>query len=200
MRAMEELEVQGEEPPVPWWEAAPFHGTPQGWSHFASVLSTVSAAESGPALGDEAEDEDAASLSYESALRAQACSRLCREPASAADSRAEDSASDAGGFEVAHSTGRQEGANRRPASVTIRLSEEENQQLRRRAAEAGLTVSAYLRSCTFEAEALRARVKEVLAQLRAASGEKRPPSGVSSHAARRWWQIRTRREAHAAQA
>jgi len=52
------------------------------------------------------------------------------------------------------------------ASVTVRLSEEECAQLRARAAESGLTVSAYLRSCTFEAEILRAQVKEALAELR----------------------------------
>jgi hypothetical protein len=36
------------------------------------------------------------------------------------------------------------------ASITIRLSDAESAQLHRRAAEAGLTVSAYLRSCTLE--------------------------------------------------
>lgn len=55
------------------------------------------------------------------------------------------------------------------ASVTIRLSDDECEQLRQRAAEAGVTVSAYLRSCTFEAEALRSQVKETLMQLRAAT-------------------------------
>jgi predicted DNA binding CopG/RHH family protein len=53
------------------------------------------------------------------------------------------------------------------ASVTIRLSQAENAQLRQRAAQAGLTISDYLRSCTFEAESLRALVKDTLAQLRA---------------------------------
>ena len=52
------------------------------------------------------------------------------------------------------------------ASITIRLSKVECEQLHKRATEAGLTVSAYLRSCTFEAEALRAQVKQVLADLR----------------------------------
>jgi hypothetical protein len=52
------------------------------------------------------------------------------------------------------------------ASITIRLTEPECAQLRRRAAEAGLTVSAYLRSCALEVESLRAQVKETLAQLR----------------------------------
>jgi hypothetical protein len=58
--------------------------------------------------------------------------------------------------------------NRRRSSVTVRLSEAESAQLQKRAAEAGLTVSAYLRSCTFEAETLRAQVKAALAELRAA--------------------------------
>lgn len=57
------------------------------------------------------------------------------------------------------------------ASITIRMSKAECAQLHRRAAEAGLTVSAYLRSCTFEAESLRAMVKETMAQLRSASAQ-----------------------------
>jgi len=63
------------------------------------------------------------------------------------------------------------------ASVTIRLSKAENVQLRQRAAQAGLTISAYLRSCTFEAESLRALVKDTLAQLRSS-----PPSPSCSNA------------------
>jgi len=56
--------------------------------------------------------------------------------------------------------------NLKSASITIRMSKSECAQLRTRAAEAGLTMSAYLRSCTFEAESLRAMVKDTLAQLR----------------------------------
>ncbi|MGO9325923.1 MAG: plasmid mobilization protein [Terracidiphilus sp.] len=56
----------------------------------------------------------------------------------------------------------------RTASVTVRLSKSECASLHQRAAEAGLTVSAYLRSCTIEAEALRAQVKAALAELRSA--------------------------------
>jgi predicted DNA binding CopG/RHH family protein len=63
--------------------------------------------------------------------------------------------------------------NLKRASITIRLSKAECDQLHRRAAEAGLTVSAYLRSCTFEAEALRAQVKEVLTELRTAAAREK---------------------------
>jgi hypothetical protein len=74
--------------------------------------------------------------------------------------------------------------NLKCASITIRMSQPECAQLRKRAAEAGLTVSAYLRSCTFEAEALRAEVKQALAELRsAAPHEKR----AAPAPARRSW-------------
>jgi hypothetical protein len=55
----------------------------------------------------------------------------------------------------------------RSASVTIRLSRMECAQLHQRAAEAGLTLSAYLRSCAVEAEGLRAQVKQALAEIKA---------------------------------
>jgi hypothetical protein len=65
--------------------------------------------------------------------------------------------------------------NRKSASITIRLSKAECAQLHRRAADAGLTVSAYLRSCTFEAESLRALVKDTMAELRLAKAQSKPP-------------------------
>jgi len=74
--------------------------------------------------------------------------------------------------------------NLKSASITIRMSKAECAQLRKRAAEAGLTMSAYLRSCTFEAESLRALVKDTLAQLRS------DPSAAQQHASvprRRTW-------------
>ncbi len=54
----------------------------------------------------------------------------------------------------------------RAASVTIRVSRAECARLRERAAEAGLTISAYLRSCALEAEVLRAEVKKTLAEMK----------------------------------
>lgn len=62
----------------------------------------------------------------------------------------------------------------RSTSVTIRLSNQECAQLRQRAAEAGLTVSAYLRSCVLEADSLRAQVKEALAELRFTGKSEKP--------------------------
>jgi hypothetical protein len=75
--------------------------------------------------------------------------------------------------------------NLKCASVTIRLSQAECAQLRTRAAEAGLTVSAYLRSCTFEAESLRAMVKDTLARLR--TGATAEETAVSGLPRRSWF-------------
>jgi hypothetical protein len=46
------------------------------------------------------------------------------------------------------------------------MSDEELDRLRQRAAESGVTVSAYMRSCVLEAEMLRAQVKQALAEIR----------------------------------
>jgi len=64
--------------------------------------------------------------------------------------------------------------NLKDASITIRMSKAECAQLHKRAAEAGLTISAYLRSCTFEAESLRAMVKDTLAQLHPVTVQAKP--------------------------
>jgi hypothetical protein len=71
------------------------------------------------------------------------------------------------------------------ARITMTLSAAEHAQLRARAAEAGLTLSAYLRSCTVEAESLRTQVKDTLAQLR---GEAASESHGSAAANSSWFQ------------
>jgi hypothetical protein len=80
--------------------------------------------------------------------------------------------------------------NRKCASVTIRMSKGECEQLKKRAAEAGLTISAYLRSCTFEAEVLRAEVKKTLADLRRPAAIER--SDANSQSGLSWleWLLR----------
>jgi hypothetical protein len=76
---------------------------------------------------------------------------------------------------------------RRAASVTIRLSTAECARMRQRAAEAGLTVSAYLRSCVLEADVLRAQVKQALAEMRVAGSTERPTAKVHARRSRFWW-------------
>lgn len=123
--------------------------------------------------------EDVATLSYERALRAHARYKPAQsgewETAHAArpetgDEREESPPGEVGGTAKTTPAGAlmQQADDLRRASVTIRLSRAECARLHERAAEAGVTVSAYLRSCTFEAEALRAEVKAALADLRAA--------------------------------
>lgn len=79
---------------------------------------------------------------------------------------------------------------RKAASITVRLSVQDVDQLRERAAEAGLTTSAYLRSCIFEAETLRAEVKEALSQLRSSAVAERKKRGTPSVAATSHWPAR----------
>ncbi len=71
-------------------------------------------------------------------------------------------------------------ASRKAASITIRLTQAECDQVHERAAAAGLTASAYLRSCLFEAETLRAQVKEALDQFRTAGPAGGTVSGPAS--------------------
>ena len=83
-----------------------------------------------------------------------------------------------------------DGPGLRSRSVTIRLSSAESARLHRRAAEAGVTVSAYLRSCTFEADALRAQVKAALAELRAATPDGKQAATAPVRHSRFGWMVR----------
>lgn len=122
--------------------------------------------------------DDVVKLSYDSALRARARYQtadknegpLTREVQTGAgiaqDAVNLPAASPGGGLHAQASKVLRDDCDLRSASVTIRLSKAECARLHKHAAEAGVTVSAYLRSCTFEAEALRAEVKTALAELR----------------------------------
>lgn len=108
--------------------------------------------------------DDVVTLSYDRALRAHAR----YQPAERRDWRPELAARVDESLTPQASRAPQDIFDRdlRTASVTVRLSKSECTSLHQRAAEAGVTVSAYLRSCTMEAEALRTQVKEALAELR----------------------------------
>lgn len=60
------------------------------------------------------------------------------------------------------------------ASITIRLSRPECARLKARAAESGMTISEYLRSCTLEVENLRTQVKDAVATMRAQAAPENP--------------------------
>jgi predicted DNA binding CopG/RHH family protein len=177
---------------------------------FAGLLAALTspARKTAPAWNDDQLADDVATLSYEHALRTHArykaantgdraltqvadsvaTRRLTQRDSvvtaqSATQPMTRESRNDAERKSAADSSAAIEQARRR-ASITIRLSRAECEQLKRRAADAGLSMSAYLRSCTFEAEALRAQVKEALAELRRANAPENrgaPDKGNSSH-------------------
>jgi hypothetical protein len=81
------------------------------------------------------------------------------------------------------------------SAVSMRLSEPESERLRQRAAESGLSVSAYMRSCVLEADHLRFQVKQALAEMRARTQEPDPPclpAPVGREGGRVWTWLRTK--------
>jgi Mobilization protein NikA len=90
---------------------------------------------------------------------------------------------------------------RRSASITVRLRREECDRIHARAAEAGLTVSAYLRSCVLEVEQLRTQVKQTIAGMRTAQhpapalAESMKPPATAAHPLLRLF--RSRQATHA---
>lgn len=195
---------------------------PQKTASFASLLAGFAAPQRFDAdWKDDGLEDDIATISYEQALRTHArihpvsalpvvstspvesgSSEPCSSPSSKPSGRkppvSERTAEWTPVSAVAQAAPR---SQRKSASVTVRLSAEESEQLQQRAAAAGLTASAYLRSCLFEAEALRAQVKEALEQFRAgatpgeagkanfAKGASQSPVQSAAPAAQtgRWW-------------
>ena len=140
--------------------------------------------------------DDVATISYEQALLAHrgtqvsesAAKRLQESPVASIENAATDSTT----------PGRK---NRKTTSITIRLTEAEQAQLHQRAVDANLSVSAYIRSCIFEAESLRAQVKEALSQIRGTTEEPEAPrtGGLATAAHKRFhffprWQRREKIE------
>jgi hypothetical protein len=126
---------------------------PKDASTFASLLATFTGApqKSSEAWDDNALLDDVTTISYEQALRSHR-----RVPTSTPGAPLP-TPPDLGS------------KHRKTASITIRLTKDEELQLHQRAAAAQLSISAYLRSCIFEAESLRAQVKEALSQMKSAT-------------------------------
>jgi predicted DNA binding CopG/RHH family protein len=158
---------------------------------FANLLSGLIASKPAPKSSDPWNDDalaqDVATLSYEQALRSHARYRPSGppnpssltdldSPISQQTPPARQTASACTEPRSSAKTVSSLEERRKSASITIRLSPTECDQLRERAAAAGLTVSAYLRSCVFEVESLRAQVKDTLAQLRSASAAPPEPN------------------------
>jgi hypothetical protein len=183
---------------------------------FAGLLSALTSAKSqfaqksshspSPDIWADELQDDVATLSYERALQNHSKYKSNNPVSSSAPVRATEAA-----FESLSQPGKDsKAATKQPApdlsvpsaapthsrvkkaaSVTLRMSEAEFAQLQRRANEANLSVSAYLRSCTFEAEALRAQVKQALAEMRNQSTAPQQPKP----AAHNWLRL-IRRQKH----
>ena len=156
-----------------------FSGLLASLTSSANDKAAHAAAWSNDELGD-----DVVTLSYERALRNHAryrpadCGDLRLRAAAdtvddAKSTAPEVSANHGAGLAAQADTAPQKAPSRdlRTSSVTIRLSDAECVLVRQRAAEAELTVSAYLRSCVLEADTLRAQVKQALAEMRKAGTE-----------------------------
>jgi len=183
---------------------------------FAGMLASLAAPapKHAPAWNDDDLADDVATLSYERALRTHSryrsselndrsltqipdpegmdfqAARADAAPAAAPTATRQAASALKTETMVARESSTALDRNLKRASITIRLSSAECAQLHKRAAEAGLTVSAYLRSCTFEAESLRALVKDTLAQLQAAQSTGKPKPTPQAKASWFGWLLR----------
>jgi hypothetical protein len=134
-------------------------------SSFASLLATFTGAakKSNDMWDDSALLDDVTTISYEQALRSHRRAPIADlATAQVPAEKAPLSANVAASMPLANPSIKK----RKTASITIRLTETEDAQLHERAAAAQLSVSAYLRSCIFEAESLRAQVRDALSQMK----------------------------------
>jgi predicted DNA binding CopG/RHH family protein len=178
-------------------------------SHSAASFSALLAALSSPApkpataWPDDGLADDIATLSYEQALRTHARHRSNSAPTDRSHTAYQQTAqADERSSAVQPLSTREPTCSstavrpagleedRKSASVTIRLGAAESARLHARAAEAGLTVSAYLRSCIFEVEELRAQVKQTLAQMRTAPQPEEREAAAPVQAPSTCWQNR----------
>jgi hypothetical protein len=143
--------------------------------NFAGLLTALASVKPTelPRWNDDDNPKDVATLSYENALRKHARYKsgdaeeiTTTQPPASRSARIGAAIKNEMPLRQAATLAPKGERDRKCASVTIRMSHSECEQLRERAAEAGLTISAYLRSCTFEADSLRAQVKQTLAELR----------------------------------
>jgi hypothetical protein len=168
--------------------AAGSSGSASSFAKLFAGLARLKSSDAGHQLGrwdDETLAEDVATISYEQALRAHARYRrtepLANVPVETSDPAPPKPLQPMRITEwVPNDTSETLAATRKLSSITIRMSRSECKQLRVRAAAAGMTVSAYLRSCIFEVETLRSQVKDALSELQSQAA----PSGAEQVADR----------------
>jgi hypothetical protein len=167
--------------------------SPKTPGSFASLLASISSKLQNDPWDDSALADDVATITYEQALGKH---RRVRIPESATKSLLNDSDHDpalaTATPAIRPSKPPQKAGEKKPkaASITIRVTAEEQAQLHHRAAAAQLTVSAYLRSCIFEAEALRTQVKEALSEIRSGTPPEEPAAKKMQREHSKTWRAR----------
>lgn len=138
---------------------------PKAPGSFANLLASFAGKLHNDPWDDSALADDVTTISYEQALNAGHRDL----PRSATNSLLDDTPAPASIYSSVEKTLRNSGPKKpKSASITIRVTAEEQAQLHQRANAAQLSVSAYLRSCIFEAESLRTQVKEAVAKMQSA--------------------------------
>jgi len=130
---------------------------------FGDLLASFTSKLQSDGWDDSALEDDVTTISYEQALRSARRSRMPQEVSDPVPSDDGQTGKVLG--TSPHKTRSHPEKKHKGASITIRVTSEEHSQLHERAAAAQVSVSAYLRSCIFEAEALRAEVKEALEKI-----------------------------------
>ncbi|HWT65510.1 MAG TPA: hypothetical protein VN151_05305 [Terracidiphilus sp.] len=150
------------------------------YESFASALAgfTASSRPAATLPGDGLED-DIATITYEKALRSKPHKRSTAKSPSprpnartTASTRKQPVSIRGGAIQIAqpaHAPAPAPAPHRRSSRVSVGLTAVEHAQLLERAAAAGISASAYLRSCLVEAEDLRAQVRDALEQFRASA-------------------------------
>jgi hypothetical protein len=152
---------------------------------FADLLASFTSKLQSDGWDDSALADDVTTISYEQALRSARRRRMHQDAARSLPS--DETQTGESSTNPARKGRSAPDKTHKGASVTIRVTAEEHAQLHERAAAAQVSVSAYLRSCIFEAEALRAEVKEALAQIQAVPAA--AGSSISDATGRRSWRI-----------
>ncbi len=144
--------------------------TEESFAAFLAKLAEQPASEASLDRGDVFEDgasaDEIAALSYEHALRTPA-----KKQVESAPLRVPDAALVKESATISLIT-----AEKRKTRTSICMTQSESALLRQRAEENHLSVSAYVRACVFEVEALRAQVKQMIAQMHATSATAELPS------------------------
>ncbi|MDE3202281.1 MAG: hypothetical protein KGN79_15325 [Acidobacteriota bacterium] len=145
--------------------------------------------------------DDIATISYEQALRTHARSvpvwdeqpaGLFENSYTVADQAATSGQTGFSPLRIQEIALKHRQSERRSASITIRLSRPECDQIHKRAEQAGLTVSAYLRSCVLEAEDLRAQVKKMIAEMKPSQSVPAIPHVVAQRPQSHWQMLWSR--------